>query len=100
MIDYEKINEYVATMLSKLDGCYQLTNIAFDDLFGTKNLAISEKDLHDGFKYIIAKNKKEVDENPYATTEQKEAEKNGRVLILKFLEDQIMKYLKSQNRLL
>lgn len=100
MIDYEKINEYVATMFSKLDGCYQLTNVALDDLFGTKNLAVSERDLHKGIEYAIAKNKKEVEENYYATTEQKETEKDCRELILKSLEEQIKVYLKNQNRLL
>lgn len=100
MIDYDKINKYVATMLSKSDSCCRLTNIAFDDLFGTKNLAISEKDLHEGIEYVIAKNKKEIEESYYTTTEQKETEKNRRELILKSLEEQIKVYLKSQNRLL
>ena len=44
-------------------------------------------------------NKKDVEENRYATTEQKEMEKNRRELILKSLEEQIKVYLKSQNRL-
>ena len=61
---------------------------------------ISEKDLHDGFEYIIARHKKEIEENRYATTEQKEVEKNIRELILKSIEEQINVYLKSQNRLL
>ena len=76
MIDYDKINEYIATMISKSGGCAQLTGVAFNDLFGAGNLVISEKDLHDGFEYIIARHKKEIEENRYATTEQKEAEKN------------------------
>lgn len=38
--------------------------------------------------------------NRYATTEQKEVEKNIRELILKSIEEQINVYLKSQNRLL
>lgn len=54
MIDYDKINEYIATMISKSGGCAQLTGVAFNDLFGAGNLVISEKDLHDGFEYIIA----------------------------------------------
>lgn len=64
-----------------------------------KNQVISEKDLHDGIEYIIALHKKDVEENRYATTEQKEMEKNRRELILKSLEEQIKVYLKSQNRL-
>lgn len=36
MIDYDKINEYVATMLSKSWSCYRLTDVALDDLFGAK----------------------------------------------------------------
>ena len=89
MIDYDKINEYIATMISKSGGCAQLTGVAFNDLFGAGNLVISEKDLHDGFEYIIARHKK-----------QKEVEKNIRELILKSIEEQINVYLKSQNRLL
>lgn len=34
MIDYDKINEYIATMISKSGGCAQLTGVAFNDLFG------------------------------------------------------------------
>jgi len=60
MIDYDKINEYIATMISKSGGCAQLTGVAFNDLFGAGNLVISEKDLHDGFEYIIARHKKEI----------------------------------------
>lgn len=86
MIDYDKINEYVATMLSKSWSCYRLTDVALDDLFGAKNQVISEKDLHDGIEYIIALHKKEVEENSYVSKEQKEAEKNHRELILKSLE--------------
>ena len=55
--------------------------------------------MHDGIEYIIALHKKDVEENRYATTEQKEMEKNRRELILKSLEEQIKVYLKSQNRL-
>ena len=100
MIDYDKVNEYITTMLLKSGSCAQLTNIALDDLFGAKNQVISEKDLHDGIEYIIALHKKDVEENRYATTEQKEMEKNRRELILKSLEEQIKVYLKKQNRLL
>ena len=34
MIDYDKVNEYITTMLLKSGSCAQLTNIALDDLFG------------------------------------------------------------------
>lgn len=36
MIDYDKVNEYITTMLLKSGSCAQLTNIALDDLFGAK----------------------------------------------------------------
>ena len=100
MIDYDKVNEYVTTMISKSSSCVQLTSVALDGLFGAKNQVISETDLHDGIKYIIALHKKDVEENRYASTEQKEMEKNRREFILKSLEEQIKVYLKSQNRLL
>ena len=99
MIDYSKINEYVATMIQKSNGCIHLTNVAFDDLFGSKNQIISEKDLHDGIEYMIASHKKDIEENRYATTEQKDFEKNRREFILKSIEEQIKVYLKGQNRL-
>ena len=100
MVNYDKLNEYITTMFLKSGSCAKLTNVALDDLLGAKNQVISEKDLHDGIEYIIALHKKNVEENPYASTEQKEAEKNHRELILKFIEEQIRVYLKKQNRLL
>lgn len=94
MVDYDKINEYVATMIQKSNGCIHLTNTAFNDLFGAKNQIISEKDLHDGFEYMIALNKKDVEENYYTTTEQKEFEKNIREFILNILKDKLKYVLK------
>ena len=99
MVDYDKLTEYITTMLLKSGSYAQLTNVALDDLFGAKNQVISEKDLHDGIEYIIALHKKDVEENRSASTEQKEAEKNRREIILKFIEEQIKVYLKSQDRL-
>lgn len=99
MIDYNKINEYVASMIIKSESCYRLTSIAIDDLFGSKSQHITEKDIHDGIEYLIAKNKKEVEETHYVSAEQKEFEKNRREVILKSLEEHIKSYLKSQNRL-
>lgn len=99
MIDYNKINEYVASMITKSESCYRLTNIAVDDLFGSKSQYITEKDVHDGIEYLIAKNKKEVEENHYASTAQKEYETNRREFILRSIEEQIKCHLKKQNRL-
>lgn len=36
---------------------------------------ISEKSLHEGIEYAIAKQKKEVERMPYVSKEQKEAER-------------------------
>lgn len=58
MINYDKVNEYITTMLLKSGSCAQLTNVALDDLFGAKNQVISKKDLHDGIEYIIALHKR------------------------------------------
>lgn len=99
MIDYNKINEYVASMITKSESCCRLTSIAIDDLFGSKSQYITEKDIHDGIEYLIAKNKKDVEENNYATAEQKEYEKNRREIILRSLEEHIKSYLKRQNRM-
>ena len=43
MIDYDKVNEYITTMLLKSGSCAQLTNIALDDLFGAKNQSYIRK---------------------------------------------------------
>lgn len=43
MINYDKVNEYITTMLLKSGSCAQLTNVALDDLFGVKNQVISKK---------------------------------------------------------
>lgn len=32
MINYDKVNEYITTMLLKSSSCAQLTNVALDDL--------------------------------------------------------------------
>lgn len=99
MIDYNKIYTYAATMFSKSGSCCRLADLAINDLFGKRNQLISEKDLHDGFEYIIAKNKKEVEETHYVSIEQKESEKRRREFILRQLEDMIKSYLTNQNRL-
>lgn len=100
MIDYDKINEYVTTMVSNFNSCVRLTNVALDELFGASNQNISETELHDGIEYLIAKKKTEVESNSNATTQQKDLEKNLWEITLKFLEEQIKAYLKSQNRLI
>lgn len=99
MIDYNKINEYMATMAYNANGCLQLSTFSIDQILGGYQ-CITEKDLHKGFEYAIAKNNKEVEENLHATPEQKETEKNKREFILNFFEEQIKGYLKNQNRLL
>lgn len=100
MIDYNKVKEYIADMSLTTGSCAQLTSVALDDLFGSKTSIISERDLHDGIEFILARCKKDVEENSCATQAQKEQEKDSMELILKSLEDQIRVYLKSQNRLL
>lgn len=89
----------MTTMAYNANGCLQLSAFSIDQIMGGCQ-CITEKDLHEGFEYAIAKNNKEVEENLHATPEQKEAEKNIRESSLKFLEEQMKGYLKSQNRLL
>lgn len=100
MIDYNKIDEYAATMISKVDSCYRLMAAAFDELFGVKGQPVTEKDLHACIEYLIARSKKEVEENRYATSEQKELEKNRSEQVLNSFEEWIKSYLQSQNRLI
>lgn len=89
----------MTTMAFNANGCLQLSAFSIDQIMGGCQ-CITEKELHEGFEYVIAKSKKEVEENLPATPEQKEAEKNKREFILKFFEEQMKAYLKSQNRLL
>lgn len=99
MIDYGKIREYMTSMAANTDGTFKLSDFAISEMLGGK-MYISAKDLHEGFEYTKAKMKKDVEENLHAAPKQKEAEKNKGEFILKFLEEQIKRYLKSQNRLL
>ena len=99
MIDYDKLNEHLLEMAKNADGGIKLSTFMIDQLLGGCQ-KISEKSLHEGIEYAIAKQKKEVESMPYVSKEQKETEKNRRELILKFCEEQMKTFLKNQNRLL
>lgn len=98
MIDYDKIAKYMTTMGLNVNGGFQLSTFAINEMLGN-NYSISEKDLHDGVEWLKAKMKKEVEENPYWTAEYKEYVKNGKEFFLNCFEHQAKAYLKSQNRL-
>ena len=89
MIDYDKITEYMTTMGLNANGGFQLSTFAINEMLGN-HYSISEK----------AKMKKEVEENPYWTTEHKENVKNGQEYFLNSFEHEAKSYLKNQNRLL
>lgn len=72
MIDYDKITQYMATMGLNVNGGFQLSALAINEMLGNHYSTISEKDLHDGIEWLKAKMKKDVEENPYWTTEHKE----------------------------
>ncbi len=99
MIDYDKLNEHLLEMAKNADGGLKLSAFMVDQFLGGCQ-KISEKSLHEGIEYAIAKQKKEVERMPYVSKEQKEAEKNRRELILKLCEEQMKTFLKNQNRLL
>lgn len=99
MIDYDKLNEHVLEMAKNADGGVKLSAFMIDQLLGGTQ-KISEKTLHEGIEFTIAKQKREVESMPYASKEQKDAEKNKREFILKLCEEQMKVLLKSQNRLL
>lgn len=98
MIDYDKLNEHMLEIAKNTDGGIKLSAFMIDQLLGGCQ-KISEKSLHDGIEYMIASHKKDIEENRYATTEQKDFEKNRWEFILKSIEEQIKVYLKGQNRL-
>lgn len=99
MIDYDKLNEHVLEMAKNADGGVKLSAFMIGQLLGGIQ-KISEKSLHEGIEFAIAKQKRDVESMPYASKEQKDAEKNKREFILKLCEEQMKALLKSQNRLL
>ena len=99
MIDYDKLNEHLLEMAKNAEGGIELSAFMVNQFLGGYQ-KISEKSLHEGIEYAIAKQKKEVERMPYVSKEQKEAEKNRRELILKLCEEQMKTFLKNQNRLL
>lgn len=74
--------------------------MTINEYLGNQYQLISEKDLHKGVEWLKAKMKKEVEENPYWTTEYKEFVKSGKEYFLTRFEQEAKAYLKSQNRLL
>ncbi len=100
MIDYDKINEYMASMALNANGGFQLSVLTINECLGNQYQPISAKDLHEGVEWLKAKMKKEVEENPYWTTEYKEFVKSEREYFLNCFEHEAKAYLKSQNRLL
>ena len=99
MIDYDKLNEHLLEMVKNADGGIKLSVFMVDQFLGGYQ-KISEKSLHEGIKYAIAKQKKYVESMPFASKEQKETKKNRRELILRLCEEQMKTFLKNQNRLL
>lgn len=99
MIDYDKINEYMTAMTAKAYGGFRLTDFAFSEIFG-QSQCIHENTLHDGFEYSKAKMKKNIEENTFLTTKQKEGIKSQNEDILDLMEEAAKTYLKQQNRLL
>ena len=99
MIDYDKITKYMTTMSLNANGGFQLSTFAINEMLGN-HYSIQEKDLHDGIEWLKAKMKKEIEENPYWTTEYKEYVKHTRECFLNYFEHEAKAYLKKQNRLL
>ena len=58
MIDYDKITQYMATMGLNVNGGFQLSALAINEMLGNHYSTISEKDLHDGIEWLKAKMKK------------------------------------------
>ena len=99
MIDYDKLNEHMLEIAKNTDGGIKLSAFMIDQLLGGCQ-KISEKSLHEGIEFAIAKQKREIESMPYASKEQKDSEKSRIELILKLCEKQMKTFLKSPNRLL
>ncbi len=99
MIDQNKINEYVATMLENANGLFRLSNTALKQCFTNTIESISEESLHESFEFIIADNKKVIEENSLLTKDQKEQEKNLCEFCIKYIEEQAKTILRQQGRL-
>lgn len=98
MIDNNKIREYEVKMTAYADAGFKLGVFSIRQLVGSSG-TIPEKTLHEGFEYIIAKEKKVVEENRAASPEEKEREKSKREHAYKCLEEQLKLYLESQSKL-
>ena len=59
MIDYDKLNEHLLEMAKNADGGIKLSAFMVDQFLGGYQ-KISEKSLHEGIEYAIAKQKKQV----------------------------------------
>ncbi len=99
MIDYNKIGECLATMAKNSKEAVETGNFAINQLFGLYG-SITEDTLHKGFEYAISKQKKEIEENPFLTSSQKEDKKQNIELFLKACEEWQKGILRSQGRLL
>ncbi len=96
MVDYNKIGEYLATMVNSANETVETGDFALQQLFGRYG-CIAEETLHKDFEYAIAKHKMEIETNQYLSSEQKE---NNIDLFLKSSEEYLKEQLKCQGRLL
>ena len=99
MMDNDKIREYEIKMATHVDAGFQLGVFAIKQLIGEGG-AIPEKTLNEGFDYIIAKEKKTIEEDSDASQGQKEREKNIIEFVYKCMKEKVKSHIESQNRFL
>lgn len=92
MVDNDKIREYEIKMAIQVDAGFQLGVFAIKQLIG-EGETTSEKTLNEGFDYIIAKDKKTIEEDSYASRGQKEREKNIIEFVYKCMKEKVKSHI-------
>lgn len=92
MIDNGKIREYEIKMATQVDTGFQLGVFAIKQLIG-EGETTSEKTLNEGIDYIIAKDKKTIEEDSYASRGQKEREKNIIEFVYKCMKEKVKSHI-------
>lgn len=99
MIDEDKIGIYNAKILKYSWSASQLTLFLAGSAISNDTSSFSEKTVHEAFEWAVACQDRFVELNELMPTALKESEKGIREARLRGLEETIIQYLKSQNRL-
>ena len=83
MIDYDKLNEHMLEIAKNTDGGIKLSAFMIDQLLGGCQ-KISEKSLHEGIEFAIAKQKREIEQERAQKTKKAKNTENEITNLLSF----------------